>query len=146
MLSNNTMDSILDDIISGSNQPREGFVLFDSSDHVRFENNVPVTGHNYNCHRQIKIEKNIKGGEGYTVTIFNLDGVHPLWRDNVQMAPKRMRIESVVGNIIEMRGFGEDTFGNSFADYGISIKIEDGAITVVQLNMFDRFTSIVYLP
>ena len=139
------MATFIDDIISGSNQPREGFVTFDSSDHIRFENNVPVSGHNYNCHRQFKIEKNIKGSEGYTVTIFNLDSVHPLWRDNVQMAPKRMRIEAVNGNLVEMRGFGVDTLGSPFSDYGITIKIVNKVIEVIQLNMFDRCTSIVYL-
>ena len=139
------MTTFIDDIIAGNNQPREGYVTFNSSDHIRFENNEPVSGHNYNCHRQLKIEKNIRGGEGYTVTIYNLDGVHPLWQDNVQMAPKRMRIESVNGNLVEMRGYGFDDLGTPFSDYGITIKIVDKVIEVIQLNMFDRCTSIVYL-
>lgn len=139
------MSTIIDDILAGNNNPGEGCITFDSSDHIRFENNKPVTGHNYNCHRQFKIEKDIEGGEGYTVTLFNLDGNHPVWHDNVQMAPKRMRIEGVEGNIVEMRGYGVDSLGNAFSDYGISIKIVDKTIEVIQLNLFDRCTSIVYL-
>ena len=32
-------------------------------------------------------KKTYKEKEGYTVTMYNLDGVHPLWKNNVQMAP-----------------------------------------------------------
>ena len=44
-----------------------------------------------------RYQKNIQGEEGYTVTMYNLDGVHPLWKNNVQMAPKRMKIVNVEG-------------------------------------------------
>ena len=139
------MASILEDIKRGNNNPSEGFVIFDSSDHIRFENNKPVTGHNYNCHRRLVIEKNISGEEGYTVTLYNLDGPHPIWNDNIQMAPKRMRIINISDDVIELRGFGEDQLGCSFADYGLSLRIVNDEITIAQLNMFDRYTCIVYL-
>ena len=99
---------VIDDIIAGNNNPSEGKVIFDSSDHIRFQNGIDVSGHNYGCNRRFEIEKNIEGGEGYTVTMYNLDGNHPLWQNNIQMAPKRMRIVSVNDNIVEMRGYGYD--------------------------------------
>ena len=144
----------IDDLITGNNNPSEGNVIFDSSDHIRFQNGKDVSGHNYGCNRRFVIEKNIEGGEGYTVTMYNLDGNHPLWQNNIQMAPKRMRIVSVNDNVVEMCGYGYDENAlamgvplsdASFASYGIVLLIENNEIKRVQLNMFDRDISIVYL-
>lgn len=96
-------------------------------------------------YRRLVIQKNIEGGEGYTVSMYNLDGLHPLWQNNVQMAPKRMRIVKVDNNIVQLRGYGFDMMGASFADYGVSLLIENDVISRVQLNMYDRNISIVYL-
>lgn len=143
----------LSNIIKGDNNPPNGKIVFDSSDHVRFQNGQDVSGHNYNCHRRITIEKNIEGGEGYTVTMYNMDGVHPFWQNNIQMSPKRMKIVNKHENIIEFRGYGYDenalAFGApmeaaSFANCGVVIKIENNHIVLAQLNMFDRHVSIVY--
>ena len=141
-------------IKEGNNYPPSGFVSFDSTDHIRFQNGKDVSGHNLGCNRRFVIEKNIEGGEGYTVTMYNLDGLHPLWKDNIQMAPKRMRIVSSKEKIVELRGYGYDENAlalgapladASFASYGIALLIEDGAIKRIQLNMYDRDISIVYL-
>lgn len=140
-----TMDKFLNSLLAGSNNPPEGSVVFDSSDHIRFQNGQNVSGHNYGCNRRLMIEKNIEGGEGYTVTMYNLDGVHPLWQNNIQMAPKRMKVISVNDNIVELRGYGFDQLGGNFADYGVVLLIEDSEIIRLQLNMFDRNTCIVYL-
>ena len=144
----------LSSIIKGDNNPPCGKIVFDSSDHVRFQNGRDVSGHNYNCHRRITIEKNIEGAEGYTVTMYNMDGMHPLWQNNVQMAPKRRKIVNVDRNIVELRGYGYDENAlamgapleaASFENYGIAIMIENDAIVRAQLNMYDRNVSIVYL-
>lgn len=146
---------MIHDLITGNNFPAQGSqVIFDSSDHIRFQNGQNVSGHNYNCHRRLVIETNINGGEGYTVTMYNMDGLHPLWRNNIQMAPKPMKIISVQDNIVELRGFGYDEnavamgaplSAASFGDYGIVLMIEHDEIVRAQLNMFDRNVSIVYL-
>ena len=138
-------DGFIDCIIKGDNNPPEGSVTFDSSDHIRFQNGVDVSGHNPNCHRRFVIEKNIEGEEGYTVTMYNLDGIHPLWQNNIQMAPKRMKIVSVDENFIELQGYGFDQLGGSFSDYGVILLIEQSEISRLQLNMFDRDVCIVYL-
>lgn len=141
-------------IIEGNNYPPQGTVVFDSSDHIRFQDGQNVSGHNFGCNRRLVIEKNIQGDEGYTVTMYNLDGIHPLWQNYIQMAPKRMKIISVKENIVEFRGFGYDENAlamgaplkdASFENYGIIIMIEDAAIVRAQLNMYDRNISIVYL-
>lgn len=91
-------------LLEGNNNPPADKIIFDSSDHVRFQNGRDVSGHNFGCNRRLTIEKNINGGEGYTVTMYNLDGVHPLWGNNIQMSPKQMRIINVNDNIVELRG------------------------------------------
>lgn len=148
------MEDFLYHLLTGDNNPPEGKVIFDSSDHIRFHNGQDVSGHNYGCHRRIVIENNIKGNDGYTVTIYNLDGIHPLWNDNIQMAPKPMKIISVNNNLVELRGYGYDETAlamgappseASFADYGVFLKIEKNEIKRIQLNMYDRNVCIVYL-
>ena len=141
-------------LIDGSNYPSAGYVSFDTSDHIRFQNGKDISGHNYGCNRRFVIEKNIEGGEGYTVTVYNLDGLHPFWKNNIQMAPKRMRIVSAYDNIVELRGYGYDenalALGAPLADAsfdsdGIVLLIENAEIRRIQLNMYDRNISIVYL-
>ena len=139
------MDTFIKNLIEGNNFPPKGSVAFTSSDHVRFQNNQDISGHNYGANRRLVIEKNIEDGEGYTVTMFNLDGIHPLWQNNIQMSPKRMRITNVSDNIVQLRGYGYDSMGTSFADYGVVLLIENEEIIRAQLNMYDRNISIVYL-
>lgn len=139
------MNDFMKSLIEGNNNPPEGSVIFNTSDHIRFQNGQDVSGHNYGCNRRLVIEKNIQGGEGYTVTMYNLDGIHPLWQNNIQKAPKPMRIVAINHNIIEMRGFGHDMMGTPFSDYGLLILVENNEISRVQLNMYDRNISIVYL-
>lgn len=139
------MDKFIESLKKGNNNPPEGSICFTSSDHVRFQNGQDVSGHNLGSNRRLVIEKDIEGGEGYTVTLYNLDGIHPLWQNNVQMAPKRMRIVKVDNNIVQLRGYGFDRMGASFADYGASLLIDNEDISRVQLDMYDRNISIVYL-
>lgn len=139
------MEKFVKNLIEGNNLPPEGSVTFTSSDHMRFQNGQSISGHNYGSNRRFVIEKYIEGGEGYTVTMYNLDGNHPVWQNNIQMAPKRMRVISVDGNIVELRGYGFDQLGGDFSDYGLVLLIEDSEITRLQLNMFDRNICIVYL-
>ena len=127
-------------LLEGNNYPSNGQVVFDSSDHIRFQNGQDISGHNYGCNRRLVIKKNIQGEEGYTVTMYNLDGVHPLWKNNVQMAPKRMKIVNVNALAI-----GAPLQAASFENYGVAVMIEDDSIVRAQLNMFDRNISIVYL-
>ncbi|MDX9920285.1 MAG: hypothetical protein RB289_09960 [Paludibacter sp.] len=132
-------------LMSGSNNPPEDYIEFNSSDHIRFQNGTDISGHNYGCNRQIKIEKNISGNNGYTVTIINLDSNHPVWGNNIQMAPKQMKIIKIENDIVTLRGYGTDSLNASFADYGIDILIQNNEIERVQLNMFDRNISLLYL-
>ena len=132
-------------LIEGDNNPMDGILNFDSSDHVRFENGKAASGHNLGCHRRIEFRKDIEGDLGYTMTIYNLDGVHPLWQNNIQMSPKKMKIISADEGIVELRGYSCDLLGNSFENYGILFLHNGYEIERVQLNIYDRNISIVYL-
>ena len=115
-----------------------------SNDHIRYQDGKDVSGHNYDCWRGIRIQTNISGGQGYTVTIYNLDGNHPVWGDNIQMAPIQMKVTEQTANQIKLRGYGLDQMGNSFADYGLILSISKNDIDKVTLQMFDRNIEIVY--
>jgi len=115
--------------------------VFNSSDHLRYENGIKVSGPHGGAPRAIKVEANINNGEGYTVTLFNLDG----GQANMQMAPKQMKLESIDNEKIELIGFGMDDMGASFSDYGLTVYHSEGKITKCILHMFDRNVDLEYL-
>lgn len=120
--------------------------VFESSDHIRKQNGNVVSGPHGGAPRAIKVEPNVSGGEGYTVTIFNLEGPHPVWQNNIQMAPKQMKIVHVDNQQIVLRGYGQDASGNTFSDYGLIIHLEEGQIEGCTLTMLDRGITIAYYP
>lgn len=126
-------------------------VKFLSNNHIRYENGKPfisqntdAKGNNMNANRGIQIEPNISGGEGFTVTVFNMEGNHPIWGNNVQMAPKPMRITKKEENKIVLRGYGTDLFGTAFSDYGLTIHHNGNSIEKIILHMHDRNVDIEY--
>ncbi|AEE51130.1 hypothetical protein [Haliscomenobacter hydrossis] len=119
---------------------------FKSSDHIRYQNGRLISGPHGSAKRAVKVEPNISGREGFLVTIYNLDGNHPMWQNNVQMAPKQMRIVVQSINQIVLRGFGFDEFGNSFEDYGLTVKLNNNVLENCILHLHDRDIDIEYLP
>jgi hypothetical protein len=133
------------------------FVL-KSPDHLRYENGKHVSGPHGGAGRAVKVEPNVNGcegydiesGDGYIVTVFNLDGNHPLWQNNVQMTPKPMRIISQSSDKIILRGyptramspFGWVDFNGS--DYGLTINFKNGQLENCILHMHDRNVDIEY--
>ncbi|WP_313191414.1 hypothetical protein [Sphingobacterium sp.] len=120
--------------------------VFKSSDHLRYENGRHVSGPHNGAARAVKVEPNIHGGEGLTVTLYNLNGNHPLWQNNIQMAPKQMRIIESNNDRIVLRGYGHDSMGASFSDYGLTIHLKNGQVDNCVLHMHDRGVDIKYLP
>lgn len=116
--------------------------VFHSSDHLRYENGIHVSGPHGGAPRAIKVEANINGNDGYSVTMFNTDGGQAV----VQMAPKQMKILENNGEKIILKGYGRDAYGASFADYGLTIHHSNGNIKKCILHMYDRGVDIEYLP
>lgn len=133
--------------------------VFKSPDHLRYENGRHVAGPHGGAGRAVKVEPNIngcegyniRGGDGYIVTVYNLDGNHPLWQNNVQMTPKPMKITSQSSDKIVLRGYqvqAKSPFGwvdFNGADYGLSIFLKAGQIDKCVLHMHDRNVDIEYL-
>jgi uncharacterized tellurite resistance protein B-like protein len=121
-------------------------IYFESRDHIRHQNGAITSGpHSGGAKRAIKIENNINGNEGYSVTIYNLDG-DSIWGDQVQMAPKQMKVIEESKDKIVLRGYGSDRFGSSFSDYGLTVHLEGPSIHSMVLHMHDRAIDIEYLP
>jgi hypothetical protein len=119
--------------------------LFKSSDHLRYENGVHVSGPHGGAGRVVKVESNLNGGSGYSVTMYNLDGDHPVWQNNVQLSPKQMEVIESSDKKIVLRGFGQDLMEESFSDFGLSILLENGNVEKCILHMHDRNINIEYL-
>lgn len=126
---------------NNQNEELELDFVFHSSDHLRYENGIHTSGPHGGAPRAIKVEANISGNEGYTVTMFNTDG----GQANVQMAPKQMRLVGLDNEKIQLEGYGNDNFGASFADYGLTIYHNEGNIEKCILHMYDRNVDIEYL-
>lgn len=132
-------------------------MIFESHSHQRFEQGIPVRGLQV-CNRAVKIEENINGcngfniqpGDGYIISILNLDGNHPMWGNNYQMSPKPMRLVRKTSNEISLRGYevlAQTPFGFQeidMSDYGITLYIENNEIVKCRLDMFDRNIYIEY--
>lgn len=115
--------------------------VFHSSDHLRYENGRHVSGPHGGAPRAVKVEANITGNDGYTVTMFNTDGGQAI----VQMAPKQMKLVGTDNEKIQLKGYGFDSMGVSFADYGLTIFSSNGNIEKCILHMYDRNVDIEYL-
>ena len=118
---------------------------FKSPDHIRYEGGRHVSGPHGGAGRVVKVEPNITGKEGYTVTVFTLDGVHPLWQDNVMMAPKQMKVVKQEGGKTVLRGYGSDSSGATFANYGLTINMTGNEVDKCILHLHDRGVDIDYL-
>lgn len=80
-----------------------------------------------------------------TVTLYNLDGNHPVWQSNIQMAPKQMKVIHQSSNKIILHGFGHDAMGASFAVYGLTIHFDNEQVSKCILHMHDRIVDIEYI-
>lgn len=125
-------------------------IYFESSDHIRYENGQHKSGPHGGARRAIKVEPHIEGRTGYSVTTYNLDGIHPVWGSNIQMAPKQMKVISREQNKTILRGYGADprAMGDpagEFSNYGISIFHQNNEIEKIILHMHDRKVDIEYL-
>lgn len=119
--------------------------IFKSPDHLRYENGNHVSGPHGGAARAIKVETNASGEETYSVTIYNLDGNHAVWQNNVQMASKPMKIVKKTNEKIVLRGYGQDMMGGQFSDYGLTVHFLERQVSKCVLHMYDRAVDIEYL-
>jgi tetratricopeptide (TPR) repeat protein len=116
---------------------------FLSDDHTRIENGLATTANNKGAWRGIRVKTS--DNTTFFVTMYNMNENHPIWGDNIQMAEKRMKVVEENNDKIILRGFGIDTMGASFADYGLTLHKSKNDINKVTLHMHDRNIEILYL-
>jgi len=117
---------------------------FISLNHIRYENGFDHYGLQVGAKRGIEIIKSDSNENNFIVTMYNLDGNHPIWGTNIQMHPKRMKIISQSATKVELRGFGNDKLGIPFSGYGLSLYFDAGEIERIVLHMFDKNVDIEY--
>ena len=117
---------------------------FTSSDHIRYENGVDNYGHQKGAHRFIEIVKHNIAKDAFKVTIYNMDGKHPVSGTNIQMQPKRMKIISQSDSQIELRGFGNDELGFPFSGYGLTLHLKEDEVERIVLHVFDKKVDLEY--
>ena len=136
---------LFDNLKSGTKKPSIDLTdyKFVSDNHVRTQNGQKSNANNKGAWRGIRIQSS--DNLIFTVSMYNLTGIHPVWGDNIQMAPKQMRLIEENEEKIFLRGFGTDAMGASFDDYGTTLHKQNGSIEKVTLHMFDRDVEITYL-
>jgi len=135
----------LQDILNlGSDDLDLSNLFFESFRHERYENGIQVSN-SIDVGRAIRIEDNIdEDEEGYTVSIYSLNELHPHWKNYLMMSPKQMKVVKKTDGQTILRGYGADSMGNSFSDYGIRIYHKGQHIEKVVSIMHDRNVEIAY--
>jgi tetratricopeptide (TPR) repeat protein len=112
---------------------------FVSLKHKRFENGNQVKEMQVGQPRVIKIESNILGNEGYSVSISNPTNGTLVMSSKPMIETHSSRYE------INLVGYGNDKLSNSsFEDYGITLHLEAGVVESIILHLFDRSIDIQY--
>lgn len=125
-------------------------VYFESTDHNRFNSGVPTGADNSGCNRAIEIKPDTRYENSYFVTLYNLDEVHPDWGDNIQIAPKRMKVIKSSEDAIVLRGYGSDPMlagrpPQVQENYGITLHLKEGGIEFISYHYHDRDVRIDFL-
>lgn len=121
-----------------------GFKFF-SLNHHRYQNGKYIPADNQGVGRLITINDNQQQPNTYLIAIYMTEGEHSLWRNNIVMAPKVMKVNSASNEKIELKGYGTDQMGHSFTDYGMTIFHENSIAYKIILHMFDRNIDIQYV-
>lgn len=109
---------------------------FLSSDHKRYENGQHVSGPHGGAPRLIKFSD--LDDKILVVIVSPEDGA-------IMMGGKSMKVVSQSETKVTLRGFGDDGFGESFANYGVTIDYLNKHPVLCTLHMYDRNIDIVYM-
>ena len=133
------MDNFLLNLVSGNNNPSKGERIFVSLSQIRYENGEPVVDSRIIKKLYIKIENNISGEEGYSVTILNPHPHKIFGEESIVMSTKPMRIIYNRVSEVELRGFGYDSLNDSpFSDYGLTLYLENNKPKTIVIHEFSK--------
>lgn len=126
--------------------------VFVSRHHQRYQNGEPVMGLQ-DCVRTVRLEKNVKGCQGYKLKP-GRGYIIKVWNDDLNkpnMSDKPMDLIRQTADKLEFQGFpieAQTPFGwmeVDYRDYGFIVFLKNGKIEKCQLHMYDRNTYIEYL-
>ncbi len=117
-------------------------VYFISTRNRRIEDGKSVENPDSNNKKAVKIEPDLNGKPGYSVTIFKLDGFLPFWGNKVEVAPISMKVAAVEVNKTIMKKL---TINGERSDYGLSLYHPNEEIEKIILHLYDQKTKIEYL-
>ncbi|CAL65931.1 TerB family tellurite resistance protein [Christiangramia forsetii] len=97
-------------------------IYFKSSRHYIHSKDQNISESYSGEKRAIKIEPNIEGKKGYSVTSFFINGMSFLWGKKVEMSPKQMEVVQISNNKVLLRGYDDlNIKGEKHSNYSISI-------------------------
>ncbi len=121
-------------------------VYFKSTRHIKHYHDKSVS-ENKNEKRAIKIEPNITGEKGYTVTTFKLNGILAFWGHLVEFPPTHMEVVSLSEEQSVLRGINEShsRAAAGLTKYGLSIYHPESKIEKIVLHRPQEQLEIEYL-
>lgn len=122
-------------------------VYFKSSRHIFHKRDEDISEKNSEK-RAIKIEPNINGDKGVTVTTFKLGGFIPIWGNKVELTPKHMDIVELHSNRSLLKGYGEESHEDPekrHSNYSLSIFHPNNEIEKIVLHKHHLKTDIEFL-
>lgn len=98
-----------------------------------------------NDKKAIKIEPHINGKEGYSVTIFKLNGFLPFWGNKAEMAPLQMNVVAPDKNRTSLKGYRDYNSTTNCEDYSLNIFHPNNEIEKIVLHNHSQNKDIEYL-
>ena len=122
-------------------------VYFKSSVHIFHKKDEGVSEKNKEK-KAIKIEPNIIGNKGVTVTAFKLGGFIPFWGNKVDISPKHMDIVELHSSKSILKGYDADEVSEAdkmHSNYSLSIYHPNNEIEKIILHKHHENTDIEFL-
>lgn len=96
--------------------------------------------------RAIKIEPNIEGKKGFTLTTFKLNGFIGLWGNKVDLTPKHMDVVELNPEKSLLKGYEDISWaGKKHSNYSVSIYHPNNKIEKIILHKLHKKIEIEYL-
>ncbi|MCB7479854.1 hypothetical protein [Christiangramia sediminis] len=118
-------------------------IYFKSSKNIQYKNK---TSKEYKEKIAIKIEPNIQGKKGFTLTTFRLNGFISWWGNKVELAPKHMQVVALNPEKSLLKGYEDISWaGKNHSNYSLSIYHPNNKIEKIILHNHHKKIDVEYL-
>jgi len=131
-------------------KPGNSLSIFDVSDiYFRSSKNIQHENKTSKEHKEkiaIKIEPNIEGKKGFTLTTFRLNGFIGWWGNKVELAPKHMQVVELNPEKSLLKGYEDISWAEKkHSNYSVSIYHPNNKIEKIILHIHHKKIEIEYL-